>query len=74
MAITKMDEMFGDSEEPVSTKIAVTKFNTIRLPVSSENKNRMDEMHIALFASRDTRMKSKNKFLISEILVMSQPL
>lgn len=59
MTITKTDELAGDNDEPVSTKIAVTNFNTARFPVSSENINKMVATRIDFFDSRVTRMRWK---------------
>lgn len=62
MAITKIDELAADREEPVSMKIAVTKFSTIKLPVNIERTNNIDPVVIAFFASRVTGKYEQNSY------------
>lgn len=52
-----MDELAGDSDEPVSTNIAVTKPITVTLPARNESPSAMDAMRIAFFASGVTKMR-----------------
>lgn len=57
MAVITMDELAGDSEEPVSTKTAVTKFNVVIFPARNESVSDVNAMNIAFFASGVTKME-----------------
>lgn len=55
----KMDEFSGDNAEPVSTKMAVTKFIIVKLPTKNDNSRVVKEIRMDLIASGVTEIVSK---------------
>lgn len=51
-ATIKIDEFASDNVEPVSAKIAVTKFDIVMLPHKNDNMSDMNAIRIDLIASR----------------------
>lgn len=54
----RIDEFSGENVEPVSAKIAVTKFKITFTPTRNDSNSTTNAMRIAFFASRVTEKES----------------